>query len=783
MDILDRSGVTDVTKDTEDETAETVTREDLAVFNDYFIEVSTALLGLDSHDYFNKLVQTEENLNKIMAFVTNKQNRTLIVSKTEEFSKVIESKEERKIDAQEGAEEDIIMTEGESQSKSIVNIEIDLKVNYRGEDAQSIAFIKRQLYPIINLKEGKKAIGRQLQVINLGYAGEEIELFRMANIYLDNGLIPLFTSYKSKKNQDDTIYSHIDEIEQLLSKLRMEFIHCSQDQLSYDVKLVVDQRIMTKKEKALAEGRELREDDFDEEMKDPSFHESLFKYLKIWTKDIQKVAYLRTDFPIDSVLTEITFWKNREHALQNIQDQLNTEEIKLALSLLTNVPGMSVKVLSFQTDINVVHELKKAQEYNLILKDSPINSLISATDLKSVLNSIVLTFNHFKTLRSSNSYPIKRVLEMLEAFSRDVTKQMIKILEDVNLMSISNTSTNSNNFTFIREDIQAIFMQFDQDLKKFMESIKNKYPKRQERKLLTKKLDMEHSVLEIRLNEISNQRTENEKLLEIILSVQDEDEGSNKEAIKDIKDAYTVFLPINVLDISIEGTKKWNNAKKEYNIRIDRVEEEITSQMRDRLASAKSTNEMFKTFSRFNALFSRPRIRDAFQEYQNQILSSIQKDIKSFRDKFNVKYNSSEVSKVYKIRNFPSLAGFLTWNQQLSRKLRVYQDRIKDVLGAGWERHVVGKQLQQRIEPIAKHLEDSQDAFYHNWLQEMTNLNVFGDKNQYIFRVVTKSDGKKRLEVNFSEKGLSLYREKNNLRYVGRTMPYSLIHKSQEVQI
>lgn len=77
-------------------------------------------------------------------------------------------------------------------------------------------------------------------------------------------------------------------------------------------------------------------------------------------------------------------------------------------------------------------------------------------------------------------------------------------------------------------------------------------------------------------------------MLEIILSVQDEDEGKNKEAIKDIKDAYAVFLSIIVLDVSIDGSRKWSKTRKEYNVKIDRIEEEITSQMRDRLASAKT---------------------------------------------------------------------------------------------------------------------------------------------------------------------------------------------------
>ena len=67
---------------------------------------------------------------------------------------------------------------------------------------------------------------------------------------------------------------------------------------------------------------------------------------------------------------------------------------------------------------------------------------------------------------------------------------------------------------------------------------------------------MEHNNIQERFKEIAIQRAENEKLLEIVSSVflvQDDAEPRNREAIKEIKDAYTVFLSFNVLDLSIEG--------------------------------------------------------------------------------------------------------------------------------------------------------------------------------------------------------------------------------------
>ncbi|CAE7719370.1 nudA [Symbiodinium sp. CCMP2592] len=45
--------------------------------------------------------------------------------------------------------------------------------------------------------------------------------------------------------------------------------------------------------------------------------------------------------------------------------------------------------------------------------------------------------------------------------------------------------------------------------------------------------------------------------------------------------------------------------------------------LRDKLGAAKTATEMFRVFSRFNALFVRPRIRRAIQEYQSSLIQQV----------------------------------------------------------------------------------------------------------------------------------------------------------------
>ena len=157
---------------------------------------------------------------------------------------------------------------------------------------------------------------------------------------------------------------------------------------------------------------------------------------------------------------------------------------------------------------------------------------------------------------------------------------------------------------------------------------------------------MEHVSLKERISELSNFQAQHAKLIEVVSTVFAEEEAGaaatiSSNAVQDINEAYAIFLSINVLDVSKEGTEAWKNARKTYDMKIDRIESQITSQLRDKMAAAASTSEMFRVFAKFNVLFARPRIRGAMQEYQKQILGTIKKDIMQLREKFVMNYEKT----------------------------------------------------------------------------------------------------------------------------------------------
>lgn len=71
--------------------------------------------------------------------------------------------------------------------------------------------------------------------------------------------------------------------------------------------------------------------------------------------------------------------------------------------------------------------LAMVNDYNVLMKDLPLNELMAATDMESIKNALANIFTHMKKLRNTK-YPIARALRFVEAISKDVSTQMLKVV-------------------------------------------------------------------------------------------------------------------------------------------------------------------------------------------------------------------------------------------------------------------------------------------------------------------------------------------------------------------
>lgn len=75
-------------------------------------------------------------------------------------------------------------------------------------------------------------------------------------------------------------------------------------------------------------------------------------------------------------------------------------------------------------------------DYNPLMKDFPLNDLLSATELDKIRQALVAIFTHLRKIRNTK-YPIQRALRLVEAISRDLSAQLLKVLGTRKLMHVA----------------------------------------------------------------------------------------------------------------------------------------------------------------------------------------------------------------------------------------------------------------------------------------------------------------------------------------------------------
>ena len=70
--------------------------------------------------------------------------------------------------------------------------------------------------------------------------------------------------------------------------------------------------------------------------------------------------------------------------------------------------------------------LATVNDYNPLMKDFPLEELLSATELSRIKSALCSIFSHMRKIRSTR-YPVQRALRLVEAISRDLSSQFLKV--------------------------------------------------------------------------------------------------------------------------------------------------------------------------------------------------------------------------------------------------------------------------------------------------------------------------------------------------------------------
>ena len=101
------------------------------------------------------------------------------------------------------------------------------------------------------------------------------------------------------------------------------------------------------------------------------------------------------------------------------------------------VVSLHVKTINcFSVNLGLKQALETVNDYNPLMKDFPLNDLLSATELDKIRQALVAIFTHLRKIRNTK-YPIQRALRLVEAISRDLSSQLLKVLGTRKLMHVA----------------------------------------------------------------------------------------------------------------------------------------------------------------------------------------------------------------------------------------------------------------------------------------------------------------------------------------------------------
>ncbi|XP_005182290.1 dynein heavy chain, cytoplasmic isoform X3 [Musca domestica] len=756
--------------DTSVEAVQNVTIVDYGAFANYIRKAVTILLPEEDvvPPALNVALEDPDNQDKIKKFLSDPQVQALYIQRNC-------LKEDENEQPAEGEEE-----------KEFVTYQISNDVHFTNSRMASLACIKRG-----TVIEADKSIHSQLRLINFSDGSP----YETLHAFISKSLAPYFKSYVKESGRADRDGDKMaPSVEKKLAELEMGLLHLQQNIDIPEITLTAHNTVNAVIRKCADENRKAKVADFGDKVEDSSFLNQLQNGVNRWIKEIKKVTKLDRDPSSGTALQEISFWLNLERALYRIQEKRESPEVALTLDILKHGKRFHATV-SFDTDTGLKQALAMVADYNPLMKDFPINDLLSATELEKIRPAVQQIFSHLRKVRNTR-YPIQRCLKLIEAISRDLSQQLLKVLGTRRLMHIP-----FDEFERVMNQCFEIFSCWDDEYDKLQGLLRDIVKKKRDEHLkMVWRVSPAHKKLQTRMEHMRKFRRQHEQLRTVILRVlrptkqqqQNESnagetkqpyslEADDANAIEEVNLAYENVKEVDCLDISKEGSEAWEAAVKRYEERIDRVETRITAHLRDQLGTAKNANEMFRIFSRFNALFVRPHIRGAIREYQTQLIQRVKDDIEALHEKFKVQYPQSKSCRLSTVRDLPPVAGSIIWARQINNQLTMYLKRVEDVLGKGWESHIEGQKLKADGDSFRAKL--NIDEVFQEWARKVQERNFGSTGRIFTIDSARSRSGKGnilKLRVNFLPEIITLSKEVRNIKNLSFRVPLAIVNKAHQ---
>ena len=613
----------------------------------------------------------------------------------------------------------------------------------------NIIFIKK--IPFLDCSDIKK-IKKDLQILNFSTESNDTTMLSHIQNCIQSTFLSLFNSYKELIKEKKTSAIKTYNVTQLQNKVTelVDSINKTRKTSNIpNIKLEFEKFYLELKDKLKKEkGRDATVDDFLSVLDDNQLNK-LYDCLNKWKAEISQVIKMERNLSDGNTLDEIEFWVDYIKVLKSIKKQVESPDVQITLSIAKK-KGKNFITNPFENDTKTDDYIKKADSYNILLKDLPIKEMYNSNNIDDLIIQIQKIFEVIKNKMKLSIYPLKRIQQLIDCVNEDMYSQIIKIIRP-NLMSMK--------YDDFHELIKKCTNLFDKVWKSEYELLKKEIQelgKKRNEDILQQKASFPHNNLQQRLLDINNFRLENKELVEITLRLNKSNINSEKQEesqiTRDIKNAYKLSCNIDVLDMSDKGIRAWGNVKEEYNKVVEKIEGQISSSLTEQLASAQNINEQFRIFERFKIIIKRPRIQSSIQDYQRTLIHNVSEDLNKLKEKYNSGYENSSAAKLCSIRGIPPITGEIIWNNQFEKQANSYKNKIANVLGDSWESTEEGKKLKTLIQSfgeISTQTKEKIDTWEKNNYGATKKASSMNEIEKIIY--IDGNYGNYKLKVNFDD--------------------------------
>ena len=516
--------------------------------------------------------------------------------------------------------------------------------------------------PFINCSDAK-SIKKDLHILNFSTEGNDAAIITHIQNCIQTAFGSLFNSYQETLNKEKASALKTSTAVQLQSKMGelIDLINKTEKTSNIPpIKLEYEPTLMEKMEKLKKEkGRPATLEEVYEGLSDDLINK-LVDVINKWKNDISQVIKMDRQVKDGDTLEEVNFWLDYEKVLNNIKLLVQAPEVQMTLAILKKA-NKGFATNPFEVDTRTDTYIKKAESYNLLLKDLPIKAMYNAGNIPELIEQIKKIFEVIRSKMKISAYPTARIYQLVENLSSDLYNHLLKLLGS-NLMSM-----NYDDFIILYKQCKQLFKKVWTPEFEVLRKEVGELTKKRKETVSHIPNQFTHDELYKRLKDLKKFRAEHKKLIEIAICLaktNDSEEPKESQISRDIEAAYKVASDVDILNLSKKGQEAWINAKSEYNKVIDKVEGQISSSLIEQLASAQNVIEQFRIFEKFKIIIKRPRIQSSIQEYQKSLLHSIIKDLNELKIKYKDGYLKSSASKLCKIRGIPLVSGEIIWLNQ-----------------------------------------------------------------------------------------------------------------------